>query len=109
MTSQQTFASSRLRNRYGPAAIVTGASSGIGEQFARKLASEGFDLLLVARRSQVLYQLAEELRRKHRISVQVLAGDLADAGSTDAVVQRARELDVGLLICSAGFGASGAF
>jgi hypothetical protein len=67
---------SRLRNRYGPAAVVTGASSGIGEHFARGLAAEGFDLLLVARRSEVLCQLAEELRGKHGISVHVLAADL---------------------------------
>jgi short-subunit dehydrogenase len=109
MTLDQTTYSSRLRERYGPAAVVTGASSGIGEQFARRLAAEGFDLLLVARRSELLHQLAEELRGKHGVSVHVLAADLADPASTDTVVRRAREMDVGLLICSAGFGASGAF
>ncbi len=49
MTLQITTRSSRLRERYGPAAVVTGASSGIGEQFARGPAAEGLDLLLVAR------------------------------------------------------------
>lgn len=109
MTQQQRPLTSRLRNRYGPAAVVTGASSGIGEQFARKLAAEGFDLLLVARRSELLHQLAEELRGEHGVSVHVLAGDLADPASPDSVVRIANEMDVGLLICSAGFGASGAF
>ncbi|MBX3389562.1 MAG: SDR family oxidoreductase [Phycisphaeraceae bacterium] len=109
MTLQQPARSSRLRDRYGPAAVVTGASSGIGEQFARGLAAEGFDLLLVARRSELLQQLAEELRGKHGVSVHVLAADLADPGSTDTVVTTARKMDVGLLICSAGFGTSGAF
>jgi len=108
MTLQQTL-SSRLRNRYGPAAVVTGASSGIGEQFARELAAEGFDLLLVARRSELLFQLAEELRPQLGISVHVLAADLADPASADAVVSRAGEMDVGLLVYSAGFGTSGAF
>jgi short-subunit dehydrogenase len=109
MTQQQNPLTSRLRNRYGPAAVVTGASSGIGEQFARKLAAEGFDLLLVARRSELLHQLAEELRGKHGVSVHVLAVDLADTASTDTIVSKATEMDVGLLVCSAGFGTSGAF
>jgi hypothetical protein len=109
MTLEQTARMSRLRSRYGPAAVVTGASSGIGEQFARRLAAEGFDLLLVARRSEVLRQLAEELHGKHGTSVHVLAADLADPASTDAVMSKANEMDVGLLVCSAGFGTSGPF
>jgi hypothetical protein len=108
MTLEQPSRLSRLRS-YGPAAVVTGASSGIGEQFARGLAAEGFDLLLVARRNEVLCQLAEELRGKHGISVHVLAADLADPATADTVVSKAREMDVGLLICAAGFGTSGAF
>src|SRR6187401_2839839 len=109
MNLEQTTRVSRLRSRYGQAAVVTGASSGIGEQFARGLAAEGFDLLLVARRNEVLCQLAEELRGKHAISVHVLAADLADPASADTVVSKAREMGVGLLICAAGFGTSGAF
>lgn len=109
MTHERTTRSSRLRNRYGQAAVVTGASSGIGEQFARRLAAEGLDLLLVARRNEVLGQLAEELRTEHGITVHVLAADLAESASADAVVSRAREMDVGLLVCAAGFGTSGAF
>jgi uncharacterized protein len=109
MTLQKPPHPSRRRERYGPAAVVTGASSGIGEQFARRLAAEGFDLLLIARRSEVLPQLAEELRSKHGVSVHVLAADLADPASTDTVVSKANEIDIGLLVCSAGFGTSGAF
>jgi len=109
MTLQQPPRSSRLRDRYGPAAVVTGASSGIGEQFARELAAKGFDLFLVARRSEVLAQLAEELGDKHGISVHVLAADLTDPASTDVVVSTAGEMDVGLLVCSAGFGTSEEF
>jgi len=109
MTLQDTTRSSRLRSRYGPAAVVTGASSGIGEKFARRLAEDGFDLLLVARRSEVLSRLAEEIRGKHGVSVHVLAADLTDPDSPDTLMRSVREMDVGLLICSAGFGTSGAF
>jgi short-subunit dehydrogenase len=86
-------------------ALVTGASSGIGEQFARQLAERGHDLVLVARRADRLEALAAELPTE----VHVIACDLgADAGSLPA---RVRELgvDVDLLINNAGFGTHGHF
>ena len=61
-----------------PLAVITGASSGIGEQFARRYAREGFDLLLVARSGTVLQALASELTHDHGIHVDVHVADLAD-------------------------------
>jgi hypothetical protein len=92
-------------------ALVTGASSGIGEQFARALADRGWDLLLVARSEAKLRALAEELRRAHGCEVQVLAADLARPGGVELAVNGfdkwGRELD--LLVNNAGVGTYGPF
>lgn len=100
---------SDFASRYGPWAIVTGASSGIGMEFARQLAARRLNLVLVARREPQLAALARELTAAHGISAQVLAIDLAESASTQAVVAATAGLDVGLLVCSAGFGSSGSF
>ena len=86
-------------------ALVTGASSGIGEQFARQLAERGHDLVLVARRTERLERLAAELPTDTRVVSFDLASDAASVG------ERVRELgvDVDLLVNNAGFGTSGPF
>ena len=62
-----------LFTRYGPWALVTGVSSGIGEQFARLLAQCGFNLIITARRQDRLASLATELKQQHSIEVDTLA------------------------------------
>jgi short-subunit dehydrogenase len=96
-------------SRYGPCALVTGASSGIGEQFARLLAARGFDLLISARKQQALEALAHELMAGHDITVHVFPCDLSSTEETLALIQRALELPIGLLISNAGFGQKGEF
>lgn len=107
--AERSEAPSRLHDRYGPAALVTGASDGIGLAFARRLAEAGFDLVLVARRETVLAEIARDLRGRHGIDVQVLAADLSDGEQARRVAEVASDRDVGLLVAAAGFGTSGPF
>lgn len=87
-------------------ALVTGASSGIGAEFARQLAARGYDLVLVARRVERLQALAEELHRQYGVSADVVAADLADPADLKRVQDYAAGLDrVDLLVNDAGFGA----
>lgn len=92
-------------------AVVTGASSGLGEEFARRFAAAGEDLVLVARRRDRLERLAEQLRAEHGVTVTVLDADLAAPNGPQSVVDRiaAAGLKPTALINSAGFGTAEPF
>ena len=105
VTAQQR----RLRTRYGPWALVTGASDGIGQAIARQLAEAGFNLVIIARRREVLDALAADWTRRHRIEVRVLALDLGQQAAVGEIVSATDGLEVGLLAAVAGFGTSGPF
>ena len=97
--------------KYGGAALVTGASSGFGRDFALQLAAKGMDVVVVARRKPLLEDLAEEIEADHKVRCLVVEQDLladgADAAIAEAVT--AAGLDVGLLVNNAGFGSYGLF
>jgi short-subunit dehydrogenase len=92
-----------------PRALITGASSGIGEAFARHLAKRGHDLVLVARRRERLEKLAVQLSEAHGVEAEVVEADLAEDGDVSAVEGRLRRGDVDLLVNDAGFGTRGEF
>jgi short-subunit dehydrogenase len=85
-------------------AVVTGASGGLGRGFATKLAADGMPVVLVARSAGVMHDLADELREKYGVEVEVLAADLADRASRDRVVADLSTREVELLVNNAGFG-----
>src|SRR4051812_46726230 len=85
-----------------PIALITGASSGIGLEFARRLAAEGHDLVLVARRKDRLDALAAELKKDHGASCEVLVADLASDAGMQATERRCAKGDLALLINNAG-------
>jgi len=104
-----TDKSSPMARRFGPAALITGASDGIGRAFAEALAAQGLDLVLVARREAVLQGLARDLAERHGITVEVMATDLSAPGSVSDLLTRTADRPIGVLIASAGFGSIGSF
>jgi short-subunit dehydrogenase len=90
-----------------PVALITGASVGIGEQFARQLSERDHDVVLVARDAARLEALAKEIEGRKGARAEVLVADLTDAQQLGAVEARARQVD--LLVNNAGFGTFGPF
>lgn len=91
--------------------LITGASSGIGEEFARRLASDGHDLVLVARSEKALHELCDELMLKHKITAHYVVLDLSEAGAEDRLFAETEKhgMQVEWLINNAGFGSVGDF
>jgi short-subunit dehydrogenase len=86
---------------------VTGASSGIGLEFARALARDGISCVLTARREDRLQSLARELEQAHGVATRVVAADLADADGADRVLAAVADLEVDVLVNNAGVGYAG--
>ncbi|MCB2062515.1 MAG: SDR family NAD(P)-dependent oxidoreductase [Novosphingobium sp.] len=95
------------KSKYGPWAVIAGASDGTGEGFARELAAMGINLLLISRRREVLEALGEELKAAHGIEYRVHVQDLMVEGAGQAIIDAASDLDVGLYVSNAGADAVG--
>jgi uncharacterized protein len=94
---------------YGPWALVTGASSGIGEEFARQAAASGINVVLLARGEQRLKDVAGSLTARYGVETRTVAVDLAQDGILGPVAQATDELDIGLVVSNAGAGNPGPF
>ena len=99
----------RSAHWYGPWALVTGASDGIGKALATRIAGDGVNVVLVARSEAKLQALAGELSAAHGIETMVLAADLTEPGAADIIEAVTSPLDVGLVALAAGFGTTGTF
>jgi len=98
-----------LKEKYGPWAVVTGASSGIGREFAIQLARAGLNVVLIARRKQLLDELSREISNSYSVETRVIDADLASEDAFDGIESLTKDLDIGLLVSNAGAGFPGAY
>jgi len=94
---------------YGPWALVTGASSGIGEEFARQAAANGINIVLVARDERRLKDVAASLTSEYEVETRIITVDLGRAGILESVTEATDDLDIGLVVSNAGAGNPGPF
>lgn len=97
------------KTKFGPWAIIAGASSGFGKEFAYQLAADGLNLVLVARRLNLLEDLGKSLAKEFGIQYRTIEADLADENSIKKITEATADLDIGLLIANAGAGTAGKF
>jgi len=95
--------------RYGPWAIVAGASEGIGATYAEALAARGLNLVLVARRSELLQSLSSELSTKYNVETKIIVLDLAAPDAVEQIAENTKDVEIGLLVYNAAFSAIGPF
>ncbi len=98
-----------MRQRYGEWALITGASAGIGDVFARALARDGMSCVLTARRDDRLRALASELEQQYHVATRVVAADLADPGGPERLLEAIQDLPIDVFVNNAGFGYAGRF
>lgn len=98
-----------LEDRYGKWAVVAGASEGIGEAFAGELAKRGMNVLLVARRGQLLRNIGGRIAADHSVEVRCLVLDLADPAFPGTLAAATSDLDLGVLVYNAAFVPMGPF
>jgi len=97
------------KKRFGPWALVTGASSGIGKEFARQIAASGINVVLVARRDALLAELGRAISQEFDVQYRALAMDLSQEGFIVGLADATHDIDIGLVVSNAGTGNPGEF
>ena len=97
------------KKRFGPWALVTGASSGIGKEFARQIAASGINVVLVARRESLLDEVGQGLAKDFNVRYRNVVADLSQDGFLDKLAEATNDLDIGLVVSNAGTGNPGEF
>jgi len=97
------------KKRFGPWALVTGASSGIGREFARQVAAAGINVVLVARRENLLKQAGAEFSKRYGVEHRVVVLDVSQEDFIGQLASATNDLDIGLVVSNAGTGNPGEF
>src|SRR5258708_30220689 len=97
------------KRRFGPWAVITGASSGIGKEFARQIAASGVHVASVARRESLLRTVGAECTRASGVQHRIIPLDLSEPDFLPVLADATRDLDVGLVVSNAGTGSPGRF
>ena len=97
------------KGQFGPWALVTGASSGIGKEFARQIAASGINVVLVARRDALLAELGRAISQEFDVQYRALAMDLSQEGFIEGLADATHDIDIGLVVSNAGTGNPGEF
>jgi len=97
------------KKRFGPWALVTGASSGIGKEFARQIAASGINVVLVARRENLLKQAGAEFSKRYGVEHRVIVLDVSQEDFIGQLASATNDLDIGLVVSNAGTGNPGEF
>jgi short-subunit dehydrogenase len=105
--TQPALSPERMRAKYGPWAVIAGASEGTGAEYARQLAAVGIHCLLVARRAEPLEKIARELTSQYKVQARVLSVDLSAADAAQRMKEASADLEVGLYVSNAGADSTG--
>src|SRR5580700_6156244 len=97
------------KKQFGPWALVTGASSGIGKEFAQQIAASGINVVLVARRDALLAELGHAITEEFDVQYRALSMDLSQEGFIAGLADATHDIDIGLVVSNAGTGNSGEF
>lgn len=99
----------KFQNKYGSWALITGASDGIGKEVAIEIAKKGLNVILVARRKEILHEVEREIYQYSSVKVKIISLDLSKTNALETLVENIKEMDIGLFAAIAGFGTSGEF